>query len=198
MWFAPQLNKSENIFEYLQQMNGLYAIPILAVVLVAMLSKRVPPMAAKFGLIAGFLIVGLGNGIFKNLASMGLDKLVRINSTGSDCQPQSLCHYAANRVATNRRFDWRFLLYGNRLRMAGDFDVRDWRSSSDRERMGSRRCKRCRHDAVAFFRDRRRVVDLRASSASMPTSRISVLRKARRSCRRRWRRNRWRKTGLRR
>ena len=69
MLIAPQLNSSEKIFDYLQKMNGLYAIPILAVVLVAMLSRRVPPIAAKFGLIAGFLIVGLGNGTFESLLS---------------------------------------------------------------------------------------------------------------------------------
>ena len=61
MAIAPSLAKNENIFAYLQKMNGMYAIPILAVVLVAMLSKRVPPIAAKIGLIAGFAIVGLGN-----------------------------------------------------------------------------------------------------------------------------------------
>lgn len=61
MLIAPGLAKNENIFQYLQKMNGMYAIPILSVVLVAMLSKRVPPLAAKFGLIGGFVIVGLGN-----------------------------------------------------------------------------------------------------------------------------------------
>ena len=61
MSIAPGLAKNENIFQYLQKMNGMYAIPILSVVLVAMLSKRVPPMAAKFGLVAGFVVVGLGN-----------------------------------------------------------------------------------------------------------------------------------------
>lgn len=61
MLIAPGLAKNDNIFQYLQKMNGMYAIPILSVVLVAMLSKRVPPLAAKFGLIGGFVIVGLGN-----------------------------------------------------------------------------------------------------------------------------------------
>ncbi len=61
MLIAPGLAKNDNIFQYLQKMNGMYAVPILAVVLVAMLSRRVPPMAAKFGLIAGFIAVGLGN-----------------------------------------------------------------------------------------------------------------------------------------
>ncbi len=67
MVIAPGLAKNENIFLYLQKMNGMYSIPILAVVLVAMLSKRVPPLAAKFGLIAGVLTVGLGNGAFESI-----------------------------------------------------------------------------------------------------------------------------------
>lgn len=61
MLMAPGLAKNDNIFDFLQSMNGMYAIPILAVVLVAMLSKRVPPIAAKFGLIGGVTLVGLGN-----------------------------------------------------------------------------------------------------------------------------------------
>lgn len=61
MLIAPGLAKNENIFAYLQKMNGMYAIPILAVVLVAMLSRRVPPLAAKIGLVAGFVVVALGN-----------------------------------------------------------------------------------------------------------------------------------------
>jgi len=67
MYFAPFLDKSDNIFQYLQKMNRMYAIPILAVVLVAMLSRRVPPLAAKFGLVAGVLLVGLGNGVFETM-----------------------------------------------------------------------------------------------------------------------------------
>lgn len=65
MAIAPGLAKNENIFAYLQKMNGMYAIPILAVVLVAMMSRRVPPLAAKVGLIGGVLLVGLGNGAFE-------------------------------------------------------------------------------------------------------------------------------------
>jgi SSS family solute:Na+ symporter len=41
-------------------MNALYFIPIFAVVLVGMISKRVPPVAAKVGLIAGFVTILIG------------------------------------------------------------------------------------------------------------------------------------------
>lgn len=74
MLIAPQLSSNENIFEYLQKMNALYAIPILAVVLVAMVSRRVPPMAAKLALVAGFLAVGFGNGLFESLVSQLLNE----------------------------------------------------------------------------------------------------------------------------
>jgi len=57
---APLLIGQESIFGYLQQMNGIYFVPILAVVLCAMLSPRMPPLAAKTGLILGPLLVASG------------------------------------------------------------------------------------------------------------------------------------------
>lgn len=60
MSIAPLLAKTDSIFGYLQKMNGMYFIPIFAVVLVGMLTKRVPPIAAKVGLIAGFSIIAVG------------------------------------------------------------------------------------------------------------------------------------------
>ncbi|BBI62639.1 hypothetical protein HSBAA_39450 [Vreelandella sulfidaeris] len=41
-------------------MNAIYFIPILAVVLVGLLTKRVPPMAAKIGLVGGCLLIAAG------------------------------------------------------------------------------------------------------------------------------------------
>ena len=68
---APGLAKYSSIFDYLQKMNGMYSVPILSVVLVGMLSKRVPPMAAKLALLAGFGILALGNFVppFTTIAS---------------------------------------------------------------------------------------------------------------------------------
>ena len=57
MCLAPLLAGQESIFAYLQKMNGIYFIPILAVVLIGMLTRRVPPIAAKFGLVFGILAV---------------------------------------------------------------------------------------------------------------------------------------------
>ena len=60
MTIAPLLFGQTSIFSYLQKMNGLYFIPILAVVLVGMLTRRVPPMAAKIALVAGFTVIAIG------------------------------------------------------------------------------------------------------------------------------------------
>ena len=60
MGSAPLLARTGSIFGYLQKMNGMYFIPIFAVVVVGMLSRRVPPLAAKVGLVAGFVIIAVG------------------------------------------------------------------------------------------------------------------------------------------
>ena len=60
MTIAPMLAGVGGIFSYLQKMNGIYFIPIFAVVLVGMLSKRVPASAAKVALIVGFTVIVAG------------------------------------------------------------------------------------------------------------------------------------------
>jgi len=57
---APLLANQDSIFAYLQKMNTLYLVPIFAVVLVGLLSRRVPPLAAKLALILGCLATALG------------------------------------------------------------------------------------------------------------------------------------------
>ena len=60
MIIAPLLANTTSIFGYLQKMNGMYFIPIFAVVLIGMMTKRVPAIAAKIGLLAGFIGIALG------------------------------------------------------------------------------------------------------------------------------------------
>ncbi len=60
MSIAPLLAQTTSIFSYLQKMNGMYFIPIFSVVLVGMLSKRVPSKAAKIALVAGFIMIAVG------------------------------------------------------------------------------------------------------------------------------------------
>jgi len=64
MTIAPLLDhptiQKKGIFKYLQEMNGMYFIPIFAVVLIGMLTKRVPSFAAKLGLVVGFAAIAVG------------------------------------------------------------------------------------------------------------------------------------------
>jgi SSS family solute:Na+ symporter len=60
MTTAPLLAGQTSIFGYLQKMNGLYFIPIFAVVLVGMLTRRVPAVAATVALVAGFVAIAVG------------------------------------------------------------------------------------------------------------------------------------------
>ncbi len=70
MCIAPALAGQESIFGYLQQMNGLYFIPIFAVVVVGIANKRVPAFAANVALLLGFAAIASGYWMpgFKTLA----------------------------------------------------------------------------------------------------------------------------------
>ncbi len=57
---APLLAETGGIFNYLQKMNAIYFIPILTVVAVGMLTKRVPACAAKTAQITGIVLIALG------------------------------------------------------------------------------------------------------------------------------------------
>lgn len=57
---APLLANTTSIFGFMQKMNGIYFIPIFAVVLVGMVSRRVPPIAAKLALVVGFVVIAFG------------------------------------------------------------------------------------------------------------------------------------------
>ena len=54
---APLLLGQTSIFEYLQKMNGIYFIPIFAVVLMGMLNKRTPAIAGTIGLLVGLVTI---------------------------------------------------------------------------------------------------------------------------------------------
>lgn len=53
MFIAPLVANAGSLFEYLQEVNGIYSIPILSIIIVGYLTKRVPAIAAKIGLISG-------------------------------------------------------------------------------------------------------------------------------------------------
>ncbi|MFM2197504.1 MAG: hypothetical protein RLZZ505_936 [Verrucomicrobiota bacterium] len=57
---APMLSEQKTIFVYLQKMNAIYFIPIFAVVVVGMMHRRVPAIAASIAMVAGILLISLG------------------------------------------------------------------------------------------------------------------------------------------
>jgi len=56
MVIAPFLMYAQSIFGYLQQVNGCYSIPILTIIVVGYLTKRVPAIAAKIGILSGAIL----------------------------------------------------------------------------------------------------------------------------------------------
>lgn len=59
MLFAPLLNQVDSIFGYLQKMNGIYFIPLLAVILMGMLNRRIPAFAARWTLLGGSIFIAI-------------------------------------------------------------------------------------------------------------------------------------------
>ncbi|WP_158840625.1 solute:sodium symporter family transporter [Polaribacter sp. L3A8] len=56
MFIAPLIANAGSLFAYLQEINGIYSIPILTIIVVGYFTKRVPAIAAKVGLISGCLL----------------------------------------------------------------------------------------------------------------------------------------------
>jgi len=70
---APFLAAQPSIFGYMQKMNGLYFIPIFAVVMVGMFDRRVPAWSANLALIGGFTAIALGYFVFdSSITAIGL------------------------------------------------------------------------------------------------------------------------------
>ena len=56
MCIAPLIANAGSLFDYLQEINGIYSIPILTIIVVGFTTKKVPAIAAKIGLISGCLL----------------------------------------------------------------------------------------------------------------------------------------------
>lgn len=56
MFIAPLIANAGSLYAYLQEINGIYSIPILSIIVVGYLTKRVPAIAAKIGLVSGCLL----------------------------------------------------------------------------------------------------------------------------------------------
>ncbi len=68
MFIAPFIaNAPQGLFGYLQEVNGCYSIPILTIIVVGMLTKRVPAVAAKIALVSGVVLYILSQFVIKNI-----------------------------------------------------------------------------------------------------------------------------------
>jgi len=56
MFIAPFIADAGSLFEYLQEVNGIYSIPILTIIVVGYLTKFVPAIAAKIGVVSGSVL----------------------------------------------------------------------------------------------------------------------------------------------
>lgn len=56
MIVAPFIAQAGSIFSYLQEVNGIYSIPILTIIVVGYLTKKVPAIAGKIGIISGSVL----------------------------------------------------------------------------------------------------------------------------------------------
>jgi SSS family solute:Na+ symporter len=68
MFIAPFIaNAPQGLFGYLQEVNGCYSIPILTIIIVGALTKKVPAKAAKIALGSGVSLYILSQFVIKNI-----------------------------------------------------------------------------------------------------------------------------------
>lgn len=66
MLIAPMIAKfPQGLFGILQEANGAYSIPILTIIVVGYLTKRVPAIAAKIGLLSGVILYTISQFVLK-------------------------------------------------------------------------------------------------------------------------------------
>lgn len=65
MAVAPFIANAGSLFDYLQEVNGIYSIPILTIIVVGYLTKKVPAIAGKIGIISGSVLYILSQFVIK-------------------------------------------------------------------------------------------------------------------------------------
>ncbi|MDH3492184.1 MAG: solute:sodium symporter family transporter [Acidobacteriota bacterium] len=66
MCVAPFIaNAPQGLFGYLQEVNGCYSIPILTIIVVGYLTKYIPAIAAKIGIISGVVLYTISQFVLK-------------------------------------------------------------------------------------------------------------------------------------
>ncbi len=66
MFIAPMIANAGSLFNYLQEINGIYSIPIFTIIVVGYFTKRVPAIAAKIGILSGSLLYIISQFWLKN------------------------------------------------------------------------------------------------------------------------------------
>jgi SSS family solute:Na+ symporter len=75
MFIAPLIANAGSLFNYLQEINGIYSIPILTIIVVGYLTKRVPAIAAKIGILSGSILYIISQFILKpNMVEAALEE----------------------------------------------------------------------------------------------------------------------------
>lgn len=75
MFIAPMIANAGSLFNYLQEINGIYSIPILTIIVVGYLTKKVPAIAAKIGILSGSILYILSQFVLKpNLVGSALEE----------------------------------------------------------------------------------------------------------------------------
>ena len=65
MFIAPLIANAGSLFSYLQEINGIYSIPIFTIIVVGYFTKRVPAIAAKIGIVSGSILYIISQFVMK-------------------------------------------------------------------------------------------------------------------------------------
>jgi SSS family solute:Na+ symporter len=99
MFVAPVIENAGSIFQYLQEVNGIYSIPILTIIVVGYLTRRVPAIAAKIAIFLGSglyilsqFVIGPGrvNAAMAAAAENGITDEVALRQIQADAYPHYL------------------------------------------------------------------------------------------------------------
>jgi len=99
MLVAPLIAQAGSIFQYLQEVNGIYSIPILTIIVVGYLTKRVPAIAGKIGILSGSLLYIISQFIMKPMfaneaitaaKAAGISEQLQLDAIGTAAYPHFL------------------------------------------------------------------------------------------------------------
>ena len=85
MLIAPLIANAGSLFSYLQEINGIYSIPIFTIIVIGYMTKRVPAVAAKIAIVAGSVMYIISQFIMKpHFIEKALDNAKAAGITDAD------------------------------------------------------------------------------------------------------------------